>query len=142
MKSITQRIACKAIIEFNSKILLLREAKTNPDGTNTGKYCMPGGRIEAGEPFMEGLKREVFEETGLEITVGAPVFVGEWFPEIRGEQNQIVAVFFACTTTDRDVRLNPEHDQYLWIDPATYQAYELMDPEDYVIQAFLDKRSK
>lgn len=137
MSKILQRIACKAVIINQNKVLILREAATYKDGTNIGRYHLPGGRIESGEPFMKGLQREVKEETGLEITAGAPLFVGEWFPVIRGVQNHIVAIFFVCNATSTDVRLSEEHDKYEWIDPKAYSKYDLMDPEDEVLKAYL-----
>src|SRR5687768_11015180 len=94
-----QRIATKAIVVNDQhKILLLREAVTYEEGTNIGRYHLPGGRIEVGEPFLDGLKREVYEESGLDITIGKPIYVGEWRPVIKGVAHQIVAIFFVCQT--------------------------------------------
>ncbi len=137
MKKIRQRIACKAIIVHRSKLLILREAATYADGTNIGKYHFPGGRIEPGEPFLDGLAREILEETGLRVQVGQPLFVGEWFPDIHGEQNQIVAIFFVCTARSGRVTLSSEHDDYQWIDPNAYKQYRLMPPEGKVCRAYL-----
>jgi len=137
MEEVRQRIACKAVIQYKSKVLILREASTYADGTNVGRYHLPGGRIEPGEPYLDGLAREIFEETGLQVAAGKPMFVGEWFPVIRGEQNQIVAIFFACIAQTDQVRLSSEHDDYQWIDPKTYRDYDLMKPEDRVFEALL-----
>lgn len=136
MANIRQRIACKALITYRSKVLIIREAPTYADGTNIGKYHLPGGRIEPGEPFMDGLIREVMEETGLPITVGQPFFVGEWFPVIRGEPNQIVAIFFKCMARTSKVSLSDEHDAYQWIDPKDYKQYNLMSPEDQLLAQY------
>ena len=43
-------------------------------------YNLPGGTIEAGETIIEGLKREVREETAAEVDVGDLVFVLEYEP--------------------------------------------------------------
>ncbi|MFW9831517.1 MAG: NUDIX domain-containing protein, partial [Candidatus Thorarchaeota archaeon] len=34
-----------------------------------GKYICPGGRLEVGESLEKGVRREVREETGLEIEI-------------------------------------------------------------------------
>lgn len=136
-----QRIACKALIEHGGKILVLREGPAYAEGTNIGRYHMPGGRINIGEKFLDGLKREVLEETGLTVSVGKPLFVGEWFPTIHGEANQIVAIFFLCKSKTTKVKLSDEHDQYKWIDPHDVAAYDMMGPEDHVVEAYL-KESK
>lgn len=117
-------------------MLILREATTYAEGTNIGRYHLPGGRIEAGEPFRSGLKREILEETGLQVTYDRPIFVGEWFPMIRGEQNQIVAIFFVCKAQTDHVQLSSEHDDYQWIDPQAYHQYDIMVPDDEVLKPF------
>jgi 8-oxo-dGTP diphosphatase len=139
MAKFRQRIACKAVIKHGTNILILREASTYKDGTNIGKFHLPGGRIEAGEPFLDGLKREIREETGLLVTIEQPFFVGEWFPLIRGAQNQIVAIFFVCTSKSSRVKLSDEHDLFKWINPKHYETYDLMEPEHEVIKAYLKK---
>jgi len=54
-----------AIIERDGKIILVKEAKGVQD---KGKWNHPAGWIEIGESPIEGVKREVKEETGLEFT--------------------------------------------------------------------------
>src|SRR6185436_5873841 len=91
---LVSQIAAKAVI-VNSKgeILLLREAETYADGTNAGKYHMPGGRLEKGETYEEGLAREIMEETGLKAEPLYPLNIAEWRPVIRGVPHHIIAVF-------------------------------------------------
>lgn len=141
--SITQRMACKAVIGLNSKVLVLREGSTYEEGTQLERWGFPGGRINPGEPFLEGLQREVMEETGLEIATQAPFYVGEWFPVIKGQPNQIVAIFFACTprsgTLETDVRLSEEHDEYRWITADEAHQLDLMSPDDEVLITYFNR---
>jgi 8-oxo-dGTP diphosphatase len=58
--SLVLRPAAYAIIVNDGRLLLLRLR-------HSGKYHLPGGRIEAGERVEETLRREVEEETGLSI---------------------------------------------------------------------------
>jgi 8-oxo-dGTP diphosphatase len=44
-------------------VLLIKKAR----GPYVGKWDLPGGGLEFGENALEGLSREVFEETGLTI---------------------------------------------------------------------------
>jgi 8-oxo-dGTP diphosphatase len=57
--------------------------------------CAPGGGVERGSALPDNLIREVFEETGLHITVGAPCLVNE-FHDPEGSFHQ-VDVYFRCT---------------------------------------------
>lgn len=129
-------VAAKAVIVNNEgKVLILREAATNPDGTNVGKYHMPGGRLDVGEAFIDGLHREVQEETGIDIEPFHPVHVDEWRPVIRGTVHQIVGVFMLCRAKSDTVRLSEEHDHFAWIDPAELNKYDLLGAEGRAIEA-------
>lgn len=134
-----QRIAMKAlIVDDEGRILLLREADTYEEGTNVGRYQVPGGRLDAGEPFLDGLAREVMEEAGLTVTVEKPLYVAEWFSVIKGIKTQIVAVFFLCRAVTAEVRLSEEHDDFQWVDPAKAATLSVLAPEDKVIEAYLN----
>ena len=53
-------------IEYNGRYLMLYRNR-KPDDPNEGKWLGIGGKIEAGETPDECNRREVLEETGLEI---------------------------------------------------------------------------
>lgn len=142
MSEIIQRIAMKAVIVKDGKVLILREAATYGEGTQRGRYHVPGGRLELGENFEQGLKREVMEETGLQVEIVDPLYVGEWRPIIKNVQNQIVAVFFICEPTTDEISLSTEHDDYLWIKPEERTQYDIMDPEDKVIDKLAEQLRK
>jgi len=58
------RMGCSAVIfdETRTKALLTRR-------TDNGLWCIPGGAMEAGESAAEACIREVWEETGLHVSV-------------------------------------------------------------------------
>ena len=58
--------AVAAIIIKNGSLLLIKRG-VEP---SLGKWSVPGGSIEWGESLKDALKREVREETGLDIEVG------------------------------------------------------------------------
>lgn len=55
------------------KVLLGRRhadpAKADSELHGEGTWTMPGGKLEFGESFEEGARREVLEETGLDVNV-------------------------------------------------------------------------
>jgi 8-oxo-dGTP diphosphatase len=119
------RVACKALIARDGKVLVLRESGKYEEGTNVGKYDMPGGRITPGEPLVEALQREALEESGLTVTVGKPIHVAEWRPIVKGVQLHIVGIYFICEASG-EVKLSQDHDDFKWIDPAEAAGYPLM----------------
>lgn len=55
--------ACDAILIEDGKLLLIRRASE----PFKGKWALPGGMIEADETAEDCLKREMREETGVEV---------------------------------------------------------------------------
>jgi 8-oxo-dGTP diphosphatase len=138
-----QRVAAKALV-LNEKgeVLLLREASSYEEGTNLGRYDVPGGRIEPGEKFLDALHREVMEESGLEVEPIQPVYVSEWFPVIKGEKNHITAIFYACKALTTDVDLSQDHDEFVWARPEDATQYNTMDVTSDVMKAWVALRDR
>src|SRR3990167_2126514 len=84
---IKQRIAGKAVIVQDGKVLILRESDKYKEGTNKGRYDFPGGRVKSGENHEEALKREVREECSLEIEIEGSIFGGEVEPNKNPVKN-------------------------------------------------------
>jgi A/G-specific adenine glycosylase len=67
-KSIPHHIVSSAIIHRAEQVLI---AQRPQQGLLGGLWEFPGGKIEPGEDLVTGLKREICEELGVEIEVGA-----------------------------------------------------------------------
>ncbi len=109
-------VGAKALILHEGKALVLREAKYD-EGTNEGLWDVPGGRIHPEESLHEGLRREVMEESGLEIEPKQVLNVSETFPLINGESCHIVRIYYLCTPKTTEVRMSNDHDRYEWVNP-------------------------
>ncbi len=57
------RVSVKGLYVRDGKILLVRESTTM-----SGKWELPGGGLDFGENIEEGLRREIKEEMGLNVT--------------------------------------------------------------------------
>lgn len=132
-------VATKAFIEYQGKVLLVKESAAYQEGTNIGKFDMVGGRVKPGERFDQSLLREIAEETGLAATLGEPFFVSEWRPQVKGESWQVVGIFFRCQADSDQVKLSQDHSEYRWIDPKTYQEYELIANLQPAFAAYLKR---
>jgi 8-oxo-dGTP pyrophosphatase MutT (NUDIX family) len=69
------------LLRYDGKVLLVQRGK-NP---GKGRWTFPGGYAEEDEPPDEALAREVFEETGLRVSVGEMLAVR--FAQTAGDQN-------------------------------------------------------
>lgn len=103
----------KAFINDDDRVLVVMDPRLGLD--------FPGGKIQAGElDFDESLKREVREETSLEIKVGDPFF--RWHvPDLRAAGKRIYLIGFFCFYVSGEVVLSDEHSEYLWVDRHTYR---------------------
>jgi len=66
-------IGVGAVIEDEAGRILLVKHAPERGGFWQGKWICPGGGLELGETIEEGIKREVREETQLEIDLIAPL---------------------------------------------------------------------
>lgn len=100
------------IMNPDGKILLFKSHKWH------GKYVVPGGHIELGETLEQALRREIREETGLEIHdiefIGPTEFI---FDPAYYKKRHFIFLDFFCRTNGRDVELNEEAEEFVWVMP-------------------------
>lgn len=98
------RLAVRAAILHRDRVLLVNAYP----GQRSDLWCLPGGGVEPGQSLPDNLMREVAEETGLAIAVGAPFLVNEFHDPARGF-HQIEIHFRARLTGAEDLTLtDPE----------------------------------
>jgi len=110
---------------FNSegKILLIKSHKWR------GKYVIPGGHIELGEKMEEALKREIKEETGLDIFDIKFICFQEFiFDKTFYKKKHFIFFDFTCKTNSTKVKLNSEAEDFVWV---TLDEALKMDVEPY-----------
>ncbi len=100
-------------INDTDKVLMLKRAATKkflPD-----VFELPGGHIDYGEDIVTGLRREIKEELGVDVTIGDPFAVFTYLNEVKGSHS-IEVIYFAQLTSDPDdINLNPEdHSALGW----------------------------
>jgi len=105
------RIAAKSFIVKDNKLLVLK--RESEDVQSPGIWEIPGGRIKPKEHPVKGLKREVKEETGIDIDVLHSLNVRHF---TRSDNQTITMLVFLCTTSENKINLSKEHSAYDWID--------------------------
>ena len=99
-------------------ILVARRADTKK--FLPGKVELPGGHIDFGEHMTDGLKRELKEELGVEVNLGAPFAVFDYLNEVKGSHSIEVAYFAQLKTSEEDISLDPaDHSEWFWVTQGT-----------------------
>jgi 8-oxo-dGTP diphosphatase len=95
MLRLKPRIATRALILHQDRLLLVNAySGADPRGPSD-LWCAPGGGVNAGSSLPDNLMREVHEETGLTVAVGAPALVNEFHDPHSGFHQ--IDLFFRCT---------------------------------------------
>jgi len=112
------------VVNPKGEVLIVRSSKW------ADKHTVPGGHIELGESGEDAIRREVKEETGLDVEVLKLLLVQQAiYPKYYCKHEHFVFMDYLCRTPDTRVKLDEKELQhYLWIDPC--RALEL-DLEEY-----------
>jgi len=102
-------VSAKAVIIFGGKVLLLKQPN--------GRWDLPGGKVDSGEDIVEGLIREVEEETGLKVwPMKALLTKTKKFKKNK----DILVITFLCSTLEpvkkKHVQLSKEHKKFTFIE--------------------------
>ncbi len=117
----------KALIVKEGRILLQRFPDTDP--YLKGKWDMPGGRLNIGESPEEGLKREVREEIGAEIKIGA-VAAGGVYKNFGGVTNFFLIYYADIQDGNKPlVMQKDEVAEVKWVDEKDLFEMPIVFPE-------------
>ena len=84
--TVAAQLAVGAVVVADGCLLLIQRG-TAP---GMGKWSLPGGRVEPGEPLAAAVERELLEETGLRGECGAPIGCVE---RVHGAQRFVIIDF-------------------------------------------------
>lgn len=101
-------LSVKAVVLHQGRVLLLLNER--------GEWDLPGGRPEAGEDHRTALAREVREETGLGIEIGA--LIDEHLFEVLPQRFVRILAFGCALTGNAHVMLSDEHLEMSWVPVA------------------------
>ncbi|HEX2623372.1 MAG TPA: NUDIX domain-containing protein [Phototrophicaceae bacterium] len=119
-------VGCSAIIfdPAREKILLTRR-------TDNGRWCIPGGGMEAGESLIEACEREAWEETGLRVRVTRLIGVYSTPHRILeysdGNRKQLVAHSFEAEVLSGELTLNEEVSEFGYFTPEEIVGLDFME---------------
>ncbi len=102
-----------------------------------GRWDLPGGRMDEGENMLEGLVRELREETGVTVdpAKARPFFVGV-YPYKGTPPEPVASVFYVVPVLDVEIVLSDEHGSCIWIDPRQAFPKDAHPPVVEVLEAY------
>ncbi len=123
------------ILNNEGKILLVKTYKWKD------KYIIPGGHVELGETMEKALKREIKEETNLDISdlnflCGKENVFGDEFHK----KKHLIWLTFSCKANGNNVILNKEGQDYKWIDPEEALKIPIDSFSRSLIEFYLERK--
>ena len=126
-KELILRPAAYAILVDQGKLLVLRLR-------HSGKLHLPGGGVHTGERIKDTLKREVKEETGLEIEVGRFAHFEEIFFYFNPSEKAYHGLhfFYLCSALTLQLTADERVDDFAAEKPRWVEITDLQ-PQDFQV---------
>lgn len=127
------QVGVKALLQNNEgKYLLLRRAPDKyPEAGAT--WDIVGGRIDPGSTLLENLKREIKEETGLELHDEPRLVAAQDILRVPGRH--VVRLTYTARI-DGEPRIDADHTEFKWF---TMEEMKKLPEFDYYFKELLDK---
>jgi len=127
------------IFNEDDKIFLMKSPKWN------NKWLVPGGKVEKGDSMKDTVRKEVKEETNLEVKDIELLNVKDGGnPDDFNRETHFIFLNLTCKTQDNNVKLDlREATDYKWIDPekALDSDLDINESTREFITRFLNKKS-
>lgn len=115
----------------NKFLIVKRDSKSK---IHHSLWMFPGGKVEANEDLIEALKREIREETNLEINNIKKISEYEYK---RPDDSITFGICFSAASTTENIKLNDELEDFKWIIPSEFNKYNhLKELDKEVKKAF------
>jgi len=115
------KIVVKGIVLSGKDLLVVK--RSSQDAINPGRLSVPAGFVAFGEKPQDAVRREIKEETGLDVEVGRVTSV--WTQMLREASVQIVGINYLCIPSNKNLCLNEELESSQWINTEKYDEYGL-----------------
>jgi 8-oxo-dGTP diphosphatase len=119
------------VVVSNGRALLIRRGGPPLEG----QWSIPGGMLEVGETLLEGVRRELLEETGIEVRVGELIDVFERINLDGGGKTRyhFVVLDYLCEALSGEARAGSDVTDVAWAAPSELANYSLSETATRVI---------
>ncbi len=123
------------VVNEEGRVLALK--RQDSDCRRPSAWDLPGGNLEVGEEIHDSVRREVLEETGLEIGDIKPLRV-ESSMGSKPEGIEVVVIGWWGKASGTQVRLSSEHKVWKWVRPEEFRGLETGDDGGF-LKKFVDE---
>ncbi len=125
-------VVAAAIVDSLDAPTMLLGARRSRPARLAGRWEFPGGKVDPGETELEALHRELREELGVTVALGAQIlgpFDGGWHVTDR----HVMRVWYATVASGEPLPL-VEHDQLRWLDPRLLWTVPWLDGDVGIVR--------
>lgn len=126
------------VVNQKGEILLVGSSKWD------SKLTVPGGHIELGERAEDAIRREVKEETGLDVEPVELLLVQQAiYPKDYHKHEHFIFMDYLCRATDSSVKLDGRELQtYTWVRPEDALTLDMEEYTKNFVLKFLSYKEK
>lgn len=133
-------VVAAAIVDHLDRPTRLLAARRSAPESLAGRWELPGGKVEPGEAELDALRRELVEELGVRVDVGAEVpgpDDGAWPITERHRMR----VWFALLTDGTPEPLQ-DHDELRWLTAAELDDVPWLDGDVQIVTALASRLTR
>lgn len=129
-------VGVAAVVLRAGQVLLVQRGREPARGL----WGLPGGMLELGETVAEGVRREVWEECGVEIEVGP--LVGVFEPMQRDDAGRLryhyVVLDYLARYVGGELQAADDADDARWVSPAELEGLPMLVETREMIKRVLE----
>ena len=129
MQNLATKKVIASVIKKDGKFLIAQRGKKD---ALYGLWEFPGGKMEEGESEKECLKRELFEEFGIEVVVDN--YLCSSFFEHKGNLTEMRA--YSISEFKGEFNLF-EHQQIKWVSAEELRSFAMPEPDAPIVEYLL-----
>ncbi|KRM92139.1 (deoxy)nucleoside triphosphate pyrophosphohydrolase [Liquorilactobacillus cacaonum] len=120
-----KKVACAVILDQDEKIFVGKRLST----ILGGHWEFPGGKVKTNESILQALKREIFEELGVEVIIGQSVIE----PYTYHYQFADVLLYFYFAKLKTKILRPQIYHEFFWVNQQALQKLDWLPANQRVL---------